>query len=363
MRKRYEIRCNEDVLDEYTSALRGRLFHLFKRWALKYGVLLGLLFFVSLYYWGKNGQATVVFLIWLISVRIYCYMKVVNIPSKEMTRHITWGMDTMEITERGVHYWRSEVPNFRVCYVLPMFDHCVAACSSIALLFKKEKKHKSNTLIIAPPEAVDEVENLLKTGSKQEEEKSPGPRSSCIYRGERSPCIAERGIIPSVSLSNFWSYLLIVLWSTLCMLGIEYLVPDACGTGVVLIVGTLYANSMLFLDLASRYDRTAVSLEYSLRKRAMIIRSSDGWLAVIPYAQIERIYAGKKFCLLETKNGQYIPCPPHVMTGQLKEVPRETYHSGKAAGTIIMVLTMAITFPLMMAVVFEVIEVIKSIMM
>ena len=147
------------------------------------------------------------------------------------------------------------------------------------------------------------------------------------------------------------------------MLGIEYLVPDACGTGVVLIVGTLYANSMLFLDLASRYDRTAVSLEYSLRKRAMIIRSSDGWLAVIPYAQIERTRMGKKFCLLETKNGQYIPCPPHVMTGQLKEVSRKTYHSGKAAGTIIMVLTMAITFPLMMAVVFEVIEVIKSIMM
>ena len=243
-----------------------------------------------------------------------------------------------------------------------MFDHCFAACSSIAFLFKKEKKHKSNTLIIAPTEAVDEVENLLKTGSKREAVESPGLSPSHTYRGERSPSIAERGIIPSVSLSNFWSYILIVLWSTLCMLGIEYLVPDACGTGVVLIVGTFYANMMLFLDWASRYDRTAVSLEYSLRKRAMIIRSSDGWLAVIPYAQIKGIRMGKKFCLLETKNGHYIPCPPHVMNGQLKEVPRKTYHSGKAVGTIILVLTMAITFPLMMTVVFEVIDAIVRIM-
>ena len=363
MRKRYEIRCNEDVLDEYTSALRRILFNVFKSWALKYGVLLGLFFFVSLYYWGKNGQATVVFLIWLISVHMYLYMKVSNIPVKEMTRHITWGMDTMEITKWGVHYWRSEVPTFRVCYVLPMFDHCFAACSSIAFLFKKEKKHKSNTLIIAPTEAVDEVENLLKTGSKREAVESPGLSPSHTYRGERSPSIAERGIIPSVSLSNFWSYILIVLWSTLCMLGIEYLVPDACGTGVVLIVGTFYANMMLFLDWASRYDRTAVSLEYSLRKRAMIIRSSDGWLAVIPYAQIERTRMGKKFCLLETKNGHYIPCPPEVMNGQLKEVPRKTYYSGTMVATIMFPLTMAITFSLMMAVVFEVIDAIKSIMM
>ena len=37
MRKRYEIRCNEDVLDEYASALRRILFHVFKSRALKYG--------------------------------------------------------------------------------------------------------------------------------------------------------------------------------------------------------------------------------------------------------------------------------------------------------------------------------------
>ena len=359
MRKRYEIRCNEDVLDEYTSALRGGLFHLFKSWALKYGVLLGLLFFVSLYYREKNGYAAVVFLIWLISVHTYRDIKMVKVQSKEMTRHITWGMNTMEITEWGVHYWRSEAPNFRVCYVLPMFDHCVAVCRSIALLFKKEKKHKRDALIIAPPEAVNEVKNLLKTASKREAVESPGLSPSHTYRGERSPHIVERGFLPSMNLSNFWPYILIILSSVLCLFGLEYFFPGALITNVVFIVGVLYANSLLYTDWENRYDRTAVTLKYSLRKRAMIIRSSDGWLAVIPYPQIERMHVGRKFCLLETKNGHYIPCPPQVMTDQLKEVPRKAYHSGEAVCVIAFPMALIIGFAMEIAL----LKIIVSIMM
>ena len=248
MRKRYEIRCNEDVLDEYASALRRILFHVFKIRALKYGVLLGFLFFVSLYYREKNGYAAVVFLIWLISVHMYRDIKMVKVESKEMTRHITWGMNTMEITEWGVHYWRREAPNFRVCYILPMYDHCVAVCKSIALLFKKEKKHKRDALIIAPPEAVNEVKNLLKTGSKRETVESPEFSPSHTYRGERSPHIVERGFLPSMNLSNFWPYILIILSSVLCLFGLEYFFPGALITNVVFIVGGLYASSLLYAD-------------------------------------------------------------------------------------------------------------------
>ena len=272
-----------------------------------------------------------------------------------MTRHITWGMDSMEITEWGVHYWRRGTPNFRICYILPMYDHCFAVCSSIALLFRKRKKYKRDALIIASPEAVDEVEKLFKSGSKQETVESPGLSPSYTYRGERSPCIAERWLIPSMNLSNFWPYILIVLWSILCMMGIEFLVPDTYFASAGLIAGTFGANYMLFADWVNRYDRTAVTLGYSLRKRAIIIRSSDGWLAVIPYSQIERMHVGRKYCLLETKNGHYIPCPPQVMTGQLKEVPRKAYHSGK--------MIWAITFTLTMVVVFEAIDAVVRIMM
>lgn len=139
------------------------------------------------------------------------------------------------------------------------------------------------------------------------------------------------------------------------MMGIEFLVPDTYFASAGLIAGTFGANYMLFADWVNRYDRTAVTLGYSLRKRAIIIRSSDGWLAVIPYSQIERMHEGRKYCLLETKNGHYIPCPPQVMTGQLKEVPRKAYHSGK--------MIWAITFTLTMVVVFEAIDAVVRIMM
>lgn len=167
-------------------------------------------------------------------------------------------------------------------------------------------------------------------------QESPVLAGGYTYSGARVPALANKSLFYP---RNVLACLFALLLGGVC-LGHLYLVDaHAPYTRVMTIEFAWGVTCICLLDWMLKMDLARVTLHYSFRKKAIVIRSSENWIAVIPYTELRAWHVGKKYGILETKSGAYIPCPATLPDAKLAALTRLPYRSGRIRICFIMIIS------------------------
>ena len=332
--KEYEIRCDEGVAERLKRTLARHLCASLGVAMRKYGLLLLALVILPPYFFGRGGWVAGVVLIYLASCLFVLFREDLN-HYHWLKKHVLWGKTKMCIMRDGLLFGAREKGGIRILYLFSAYESLTKLWDSFIVLAKKGGKSRGKlTEVIIPFEIaeqdakqiVDEVRKGIERYAASE--KTTIPYDEFTYKGEQIPTLATKGKLPPIHLSNILSGLTVDALSVLCLLGLELATKGSfIFSSLAWIVGSSVAWGVL-ISWREYYSKTPLTCHYSLRKRAVIIRSTD-WVAVVPYSQIRTLHVGKRCSVLELINEGIFPCPSRLPEKFPDAIPRKPYCSGK----------------------------------
>lgn len=328
------VQCDEARLQEYYCSERSLFVKIIYGSIRRYGIIALLITGLPPIIFGVMGWSVGILLLWLVvSYYLIGWLRV-TITKDIIRRNLTWGSTKVKVRKSSIQY--SSARGVSLSYYTP----CYTSFSSSASRFFLGNKRTQEEIIVPAERCQEIVEQISQMIDPQSSKEAFLPHSEYVYRGMRAPSMVVKGVLSSITPWSVSVYVLLLVVSCICFSGLEIIgIHDV---GIIAWPSTFLAIYALLIRWMYGIDSKKVTLTYAFRKRAVVIRSSDGWVAVIPYMQMDTLYTGRKYNMLQIVGGQMIPFSKTFPDERLKSLKIKRLKSGGFVSLLLSILTLYI---------------------
>lgn len=333
---RVKIQCGELRLREYYSSAKrlyvSKIYKDIKRYGIIALLTTGALFF----FLGEIGRTVGILLLWLLVSYYLIGWLHVTITKDKIRSNPAWGSTKVEVRKSSIQYTSVSAKGQSLSYYIP----CYTSFSSSASRFFIANRRTREEIILPAGNTQEIVEQISQMIDSQNSGEAFLPKSEYVYKGMRAPSMVVEGVLSFITPWSVCVYILLLLVSCISFFG--GVIMGIHVADIIVWLSAFLAIYALLIRWIYWIDPKKVTLTYAFRQRAVVIRSSDGWVAVIPYVQMDTLYLGRKYNILQTAEGQMIPFTKTFPEDKLKGLKNKRLKSGNITSTLLFIFTLYI---------------------
>lgn len=329
------IQCGETLLQECECAERVCYIRKIRRNIRRYGLLALPVVALPPFFLGQVWWSMGIIFLWVLASYYLMQWLHVTITGDKLRRNPAWGASVVKIRGSSIQYSNASGSGISVSYYIPFYNSLLRSASRYFL----QNRHYSQEIIMPADIASKMKERICKIIDSQSPRKLSLPKSEYVYKGAQIPIMAKRWLLSYVTPWSACVYVLLILSSCACFFGLKILELDNIASYIVY-PSAFLAEYALIIKAPQNIEK--VTLVYTFRRRAIVIRSSAGWVAVVPYTQADTLYLGEECNIMETAGGRFFPFPKAIPKEKLKVLNVKKLRPVNLPSTFLLVFTFLI---------------------